>query len=208
MSQAALPQIRIELIQGIMCYKLNEGSFTYHHRFPIDWAIEHTSETNYCLDCKNISERTGDIFIGYCSHCAIYIYKMTRGVGITRKGLEYPYDDLYLFDRAYNGFLSQNNLMVTRNQFELLSIFNTYMKGASLNLEDFQITNDHPSNKTNELLSIEQDMNYSRPCVFNNFYGKKKVTRKLTETGIEITVEDLETTKNEPDIEPLLDYII
>ena len=62
----------------------NNKYFIY---FPYDWAIsmEVGSGPQYCKKCREHGF-VDDIFIGYCSDCAIYIYDNKRGHGfINRK---------------------------------------------------------------------------------------------------------------------------
>lgn len=70
-----------------------ETSWTYHDRFPEEWAEDHVDGTGPedCEDCLAFGCMDG-VFVGYCSNCALYAYEGRRGRGFVSPGVETDYD--------------------------------------------------------------------------------------------------------------------
>jgi hypothetical protein len=117
----------------------------YSITFPELWAISHHPKTgpNNCQTCKNIGCWNG-VFLGYCDHCAIFIYKGMRGKGLICYGIEM---DFVSFPDAQ-------------------SIYSTYMKDVSLDdigdPEMYDTRKIHyPSTEPNEIPTIEKYVGYN-----------------------------------------------
>ena len=103
------------------------GGHRFDINFPIKWAVENLNEYDgendllrhgpvHCTNCATFGV-INNVFVGYCSNCALYEYNYSRGNGFNAVGVEQIVDHL---DQELN---LQN------------SIWNTYMK----NVEQDQI---------------------------------------------------------------------
>ena len=84
---------------------------TYHKNFPVSWAINHKQDTGPedCLNCSSYGY-CNEVFIGYCSSCAIWKYKGARGRGFMGEGVEFSWDDFNnIFQSAYTSYLAESN---------------------------------------------------------------------------------------------------
>ena len=90
--------------------------------FPIKWAVENLNEydgetdllrhgPNHCTNCATYGA-INNVFVGYCSNCALHKYNYSRGNGFNAVGVEQIVDHL---DQELN---PQN------------SIWNTYMENV------------------------------------------------------------------------------
>lgn len=121
----------IEVINnnGTLCYKVNGGKIKYHHRFPMDWAINHVSPIpewkdfstgpEFCGNCEYHGS-IGDVFIGYCADCGAHCHGLKRGVGMNN-GRELSFHELL------------EMLPLSKEDFDSCSIYKTYMKGVDIN---------------------------------------------------------------------------
>jgi hypothetical protein len=73
---------------GKKAYYLFDGEL-YASTFPELWAQTHHPKTGpkNCKVCSDIGCWNG-VFLGYCDHCAIFIYRGMRGRGLICYGLE------------------------------------------------------------------------------------------------------------------------
>ena len=95
------------------------GGYRFDINFPIKWAVENLNETNenrqvgpfHCGNCATFGA-INNVFVGYCSNCALYKYNYSRGNGFNAIGVEQIVD--YLGEE-----LNPQN-----------SIWNTYMENV------------------------------------------------------------------------------
>ena len=100
---------------GSQYYTLGGNRFDIN--FPIKWAVENLNENDenrevgpfHCTNCAAYGA-INNVFVGYCSNCALHKYNYSRGNGFNAAGVEQIVDHL---DQELN---PQN------------SIWNTYMK--------------------------------------------------------------------------------
>lgn len=140
------PTIEVFNHNGTLCYRVNGGIVNYHHRFPMDWALNHTPSMEWPLDhsysmnnwkgyqtgpevCGNcrLAGSIGDVFIGYCANCALYCHGLERGIGLVNdNGTETMFDQV---------IIEVNNLtkIQKEQEFESRSIYKGYMKGIDIN---------------------------------------------------------------------------
>lgn len=98
------------------------GGHRFDINFPIKWAVENLNEPDenkqvgpfHCVNCA-IFGKINNVFVGYCSNCALYNYNYSRGNGFNDIGVEQIVD--YLGEE-----LNLQN-----------SIWNTYMKNVQQN---------------------------------------------------------------------------
>ena len=87
----------------------------YVNTFPQEWASNHLDETGpkNCISCK-FNGSLCDVFIMYCTNCAIYEYGGKRGLGGYFPASENTFMDLYAIKESreilnfikINGFVS------------------------------------------------------------------------------------------------------
>jgi hypothetical protein len=99
------------------------GGHRFDINFPIKWAVENLNKYNvnelvdqgegpiHCTNCATYGA-INNVFVGYCSNCALHKYNYSRGNGFNAVGVEQLVDHL---DQELN---PQN------------SIWNTYMKNV------------------------------------------------------------------------------
>jgi len=121
------PTITVFNHNGTYCYRVNGGTINYYHRFPMDWALNHISSMpgceigpELCGNCR-VHGSIGDVFIGYCCNCALYI--TNRGIGLLNNCAECTFDDV--------GHLTK---FQTKEDFESHSIYKSYMKGVEIDI--------------------------------------------------------------------------
>ena len=90
---------------GLM-YAYNVDDVWYHTAFPRKWAETHLPGTGPC-DCPNCANwgSLGDLFIGYCMHCASMAYNGKRGRGFIGAGKESNNDVSSSYPSAYDTYL-------------------------------------------------------------------------------------------------------
>jgi len=78
----------------------------YHENFPQEWAENHDPNTGpyECANCAFYG-CVGDVFVGYCANCAMYVYKGSRGRGFVGDGLENTSDDAMQYPSAFDTYL-------------------------------------------------------------------------------------------------------
>ena len=111
-------------ITTIEIFNNSLGRHRFDINFPIKWAVENLNEYDenelvgpiHCTNCAAYGA-INNVFVGYCSNCALHKYNYSRGNGFNAVGVEQIVDHL---DQELN---PQN------------SIWNTYMK----NVEQDQI---------------------------------------------------------------------
>ena len=134
------------------------GNFAYYSYddelyascFPESWAQTHHPKTGpgNCSQCSNIGMWNG-VFLGYCSNCAINIYKGTRGIGFICYGIE-------------TDFLG----IMTQTQQNCKSIYDTQLKKIGLDnigdpeLYDTRLVH-YPKTKFGEIPTLEQYTQYN-----------------------------------------------
>ena len=105
-------------------YYILEGQ-KFDINFPIKWAVENLNENDendendeniyvgpfHCMNCAIVGA-INNVFVGYCSNCALYKYNYSRGNGFNAIGVEQIVD--YLGEE-----LNPQN-----------SIWNTYMENV------------------------------------------------------------------------------
>ena len=98
------------------------GGHRFDINFPIKWAVENLNEYDgendllrhgpvHCTNCATFGV-INNVFVGYCSNCALYKYNYSRGNGFNAIGVEQIVD--YLGEE-----LNPQN-----------SIWNTYMENV------------------------------------------------------------------------------
>ena len=102
-------------------YYILEGQ-KFDINFPIKWAVENLNENDendeniyvgpfHCMNCAIVGA-INNVFVGYCSNCALYKYNYLRGNGFNDIGVEQIADH-------WGEELNPQN-----------SIWNTYMKNV------------------------------------------------------------------------------
>ena len=101
------------------------GGHRFDINFPIKWAVENLNEYDgetallrhgpvHCGNCATFGA-INNVFVGYCSNCALYNYNYSRGNGFIDIGVEQIVD-------CWGEELNPQN-----------SIWNTYMKNVQQN---------------------------------------------------------------------------
>jgi hypothetical protein len=97
-------------------YKLFAG-YKYHINFPDDWIMNELPYTG--RNCKNCVGCDDDndghamwrgIILGYCSNCAVYEYKYTRGPGFYFNAVEANSHSCNVVRSAFDTYLKNINL--------------------------------------------------------------------------------------------------
>ena len=84
-------------------YYILEGQ-KFDINFPIKWAVENLNENDendetiyvgpfHCMNCAIVGA-INNVFVGYCSNCALYKYNYSRGNGFNAVGVEQIVDHL------------------------------------------------------------------------------------------------------------------
>ena len=80
------------------------GGHRFDINFPIKWAVENLNEYDgetallrhgpvHCGNCATFGA-INNVFVGYCSNCALYEYNYSRGNGFNAVGVEQIVDHL------------------------------------------------------------------------------------------------------------------